>query len=134
MIIVDTTIWVDYFAQRSTHQTRWLDRELPHLRFGLTDIILCELLQGVRQDRLFRELQNEMERFEIFSTGGKELAVASARSYRILRQRGITVRKTIDCMIATFCIREGHSLLHNDRDFDPFENYMGLKVIHPEDL
>ena len=134
MIIVDTTVWVDYFAGHLTPQTRWLDGELSHRRFGLTDIILCELLQGVRQERLFHELQREMERFTIFSTGGKELAIASAQNYRTLRQRGITIRRTIDCLIATFCITQGFSLLHNDRDFDPFERYLGLDAIHPESL
>ncbi len=67
----------------------------------------------------------------VLSSGGVEIAVAAAENYRILRTKGITVRKTIDCLIATFCIREGHELLHRDRDFDPFEMHLGLQVIHP---
>jgi predicted nucleic acid-binding protein len=67
----------------------------------------------------------------VYATGGTELALAASDNYRFLRKRGITIRKTIDCLIATFCIREGHALLHRDRDFDPFEEHLGLKVVHP---
>jgi predicted nucleic acid-binding protein len=70
-------------------------------------------------------------RFEVFNTGGAELAVASAMNYRLLRSRGYTVRKTIDCLIATFCVNAGHTLLHRDHDFDPFEKELGLRVAHP---
>ncbi len=79
----------------------------------------------------FGRALREFRRFEVFEAGGAELAIAAARNYRKLRQRGYTVRKTIDCWIATFCIREQHSLLHRDRDFDPFESEMGLTVVRP---
>lgn len=72
-----------------------------------------------------------MSAYEVHHTGGEDLAVASAQNYRLLREKGYTVRKTIDCIIATFCLKEGHSLLHRDRDFDPFESVLGLHVIHP---
>jgi predicted nucleic acid-binding protein len=98
---------------------------------GLTDLILCEVLQGIRDDAVFTQVHHDLLRFQVFSTGGADLAVASAQNYRSLRKRGITVRKTIDCLIATFCLDSGHSLLHRARDYDPFEAHLGLQVIHP---
>ncbi len=99
--------------------------------FGLTDLILCEVLQGIRSEREFSQVRRELGKFELFATSGEELAVAAASNYRTLRERGRTVRKTIDCLIATSCILRGHSLLHRDRDFAPFEQLLGLSVIHP---
>ena len=131
MVIVDTTVWVDYLRGAQNPETDWLNVELDHRRLGLTDLILCEVLQGIRDDVSFSRVQRELRKFEVFETGGVELAVATARNFRKLRQRGHTVRKTIDCLIATFCLREGHSLLHRDRDFDPFELVLGLSVIRP---
>lgn len=131
MVIVDTTVWVDYLRGTSTPQADWLDRELTHQRLGLTDLILCEVLQGIPSDQQAGRVLRDLRQFEIFDTGGAELAVASARNYRQLRARGLTVRKTIDCLIATFCIIDGHSLLHSDRDFDPFEEMLALRVVHP---
>jgi predicted nucleic acid-binding protein len=131
MIIVDTTVWIDYFGGTANPHTDWLDRELNQQRIGLTDLILGEILQGIRDDSTFKRLRRDLCRLEVFSTGGVELAVASAQNYRLLRSRGHTVRKTIDCLIATFCLSEGHTLLHRDQDFDPFEKALGLRVIHP---
>jgi predicted nucleic acid-binding protein len=131
MVIVDTTVWVDYLRGVQNPETQWLHRELDRQRLGLTDVILCEVLQGIPDNRSFERVRRELRRFEVFATGGAELAVAAARNFRSLRQRGHTVRKTIDCLIATFCIRERHLLLHRDRDFDPFESVLGLSVIHP---
>jgi predicted nucleic acid-binding protein len=131
MVIVDTTVWIDYLGGVQNPETNWLNVELDHQRLGLTDVILCEVLQGIRDDRSFLRVQRELSKFEIFETGGVELAVAAARNFRRLRQRGHTVRKTIDCLIATFCLRGGHGLLHRDRDFDSFEQVLGLVVIHP---
>ncbi len=130
-MIVDTTVWIDYLTGVRNAETDWLDRELDRQRLGLTDLILCEVLQGIRDDAAFSRVQREFRRFEIFATGGEELAIVAARNYRKLRQRGHTVRKTIDCWIATFCIQERHSLLHRDRDFDPFESELGLTVVRP---
>ena len=132
MVIVDTTVWVDYLRGTPTAHTDWLERELVRQRLGLTDLILCEVLQGVRDDRQWTQVHRALFKFEIFATGGAELAVATARNYRVLRAQGHTVRKTIDCLIATFCLLHAHSLLHNDRDFDPFEKVLDLKVIHPD--
>jgi len=131
MIIVDTTVWIDYFGETSTLQTAWLEYALNETRIGLTDLNLCEILQGIRNDRQFNSVRQEMLKFEVFPTGGIDLATESARNYRTLRAQGVTIRKTIDCLIATFCLQNGHSLLHNDRDFDPFENFLNLHVIHP---
>ena len=131
MVIVDTTVWIDYLSGTDNPESLWLDRELPRQRLSLTDLILCEVLQGVRDPVLFIQVRDELLAFHIFDTGGKDLAVASAANYRILREKGHTVRRTIDCLIATFCIESGHSLLHRDRDFEPFEKVLGLTVVHP---
>ena len=130
MVIVDTTVWVDYFRGIRNPETDWLDAELDRQRLGLTDIILCEVLQGVHDDSAAADVERRLRKLEVFETGGVEFASEAARTYRVLRARGHTVRKTIDCLIATFCIRSGHSLLHRDRDFDPFETYLELSVIH----
>jgi len=132
MVIVDTTVWIDYLRGVMNPQTDWLDRQMPSQRIGLTDLILCEVLQGIREPTAFSQIRDELpRRFCVFATGGKDLAIAAAQNYRTLRERGHTVRKTIDCLIATFCIEAGHELLHRDRDFDPFESALGLRVIHP---
>jgi len=131
MVIVDTTVWIDYLGNLSNRQTNWLIRELGRQPLGLTDIILCEVLQGIRSDAAFAGVRHDLEKFHIFDTGGSELAVAAAQNYRRLRRAGYTVRSTIDCLIATFCLEAGHALLHRDRDFDPFEKYFGLRVVHP---
>ena len=131
MVIVDTTVWIDYLGNVNSRQTSWLIRELGRQPLGLTDIILCEVLQGIRSDAAFAGVRHDLEKFHIFNTGGSELAMAAAQNYRRLRQAGHTVRTTIDCLIATFCLEAGHLLLHRDRDFDPFEKYLGLRVVHP---
>jgi predicted nucleic acid-binding protein len=131
MIIVDTTVWVDYFNGVNNSETEWLDRSLGHEAIGLTDLILCEVLQGLCADEQFRAVSAQLIAFDIFSAGGIEFALQAASNFRELRRRGFTVRKTIDCWVATFCIREGHSLLHRDRDYDVFEQQLGLQVIHP---
>jgi predicted nucleic acid-binding protein len=131
MVIVDTTVWVDYLKGASTPEVEWLDRETSRLRLGLLDLIACEVLQGLSTDEEAVRVLRHLRRFEIFQTGGIELARAAARNDRHLRSRGRTVRKTIDCLIATFCIEQNHALLHNNRDFDAFEELMDLQVVHP---
>lgn len=130
MIVVDSTVWIDYLTGIENAESRWLDREMGRERLGLTDLTLCEVLQGIRHDHAFFEVKEELSRFEVFDTGGRDFAIAAARNYRFLRPRGCTVRKTIDCYIATCCISGGHSLLHRDRDFDLFEKHLGLHVVH----
>ena len=131
MVIVDTTVWVDYFHGVDNSETQWLDTELDRERIGLTDIILCEVLQGVRDDVVAKAVERSLLKLEVFELGGIALAREAAHNYRALRSRGYAVRKTIDCLIATFCLRGDHSLLHRDRDFDPFEKFLALSVIHP---
>jgi predicted nucleic acid-binding protein len=131
LVIVDSTVWVDYLKGLSTPEKAWLDREIPHRRLGLTDLILCEMLRGAPSEAKAADVLRELQRFEVFDTGGVAIAIAAARNYRILRSRGQTVRTTIDCVIATFCLLGDHALLHHDRDFDPFEQVLGLRVVHP---
>jgi predicted nucleic acid-binding protein len=131
MVIVDTTVWIDYLGGVASAETAWLDREMGLQSLGMTDLILCEVLQGVRRDTSFHQIKHQLLRYSIFNSGGADLAIASAANYRYLRARGITIRKLVDCVIATFCIENGHTLLHNDRDFEPFEQRLGLRVIHP---
>lgn len=130
-MVVDTTVWIDYFQGVENAETDWLHTELDRQRLGLTDVILCEVLQGVRDDVVADEVERRLLTLQLFETGGVSLAREAARNYRTLRSQGYTVRKTIDCLIATFCLRERHLLLHRDRDFDPFEKFLGLVVIHP---
>jgi predicted nucleic acid-binding protein len=131
MVIVDTTVWIDYLRGVVSKETSWFESELNRQRFGLTDLILCEILQGVQSENAARQVLRELSLFEIYNTGGESLAVAAARNFRLLRQRGRTVRKTIDGLIATFCMSQGFSLLHRDRDYDHFEEFLGLSVVHP---
>ncbi len=131
MVIVDTTVWVDYLRGVANNETAWLDRAMDRDRLGLTDLILCEVLQGIRDDGSFKRVRNDLMKFRVFAAGGSDLATAAADNYRTLRRRGFTIRKTIDCWIATFCLQFGHALLHRDRDFDVFEN-LGLKIVRAE--
>jgi len=130
MIIVDSTVWVDYFQGLDNKHTDYLDRKLGSEPIALTDVILCEVLQGMGDEASFQRLLREFRNFAVFETGGAALAVAAARNFRVLRRRGCTVRKTIDCLIATFCLIHGYALLHRDRDFDHFERFLHLSVIH----
>jgi predicted nucleic acid-binding protein len=131
MVIVDTTVWIDYLRGTENPETLWLERELQRQRMGLTDLILCEVLQGIRSNTSFSQVRDHLLTFHVFETAGADLAVAAARNYRSLRDRGYTVRKTIDCLIATFCLQAGHRLLHRDHDFDPFEEQLGMQVVRP---
>ena len=131
MVIIDTTVWVDYLRGLENKETEYFGRELGRQRFGLTDLILCETLQGLEDQKTSARVLRELRKFELFHTGGEQLAIEAARNFRTLRRQGRTVRKTMDCLIATFCLLQGHSLLHRDRDFDHFEEGLGLKVIHP---
>lgn len=131
MTIVDTTVWIDFFGGIVNPETTWLREQAGRVSPGLTDLILCEVLQGIRDDFTFARVRRELLSLNVFDSGGASIAVAAARNYRALRQRGYTVRKTVDCLIATFCIETGFELLHRDRDFDPFEEHLGLRVLHP---
>ena len=130
MLVVDTTVWVDYFNGQINPETDYLDRALTEELILVGDLILAETLQGFRSDKDFMKAQAALSKFEQAEMVNGELALKSAQHYRALRKMGITVRKTIDCLIATYCIAENHSLLHRDVDFDAFEEHLGLQVIH----
>ena len=133
MVIVDTTVWIDFLRGIQTQESDWLNSQMHARRIGLTRLNFSEVFQGIRETRKFEEIRDEfLSRFYVFETGKVELSILAARNYRKLREIGYTVRKTIDCMIATFCIEAGHELLHRDRDFDAFEKALDLRVIHPQ--
>jgi len=129
MIFVDSSVWIDYFNGRLTRQTVLLDEFLEHELIVIGDIVLTEVLQGFQNDRDFDRVQKLLDSFVFRPMLGKKCAVKSAENYRILRKKGIMVRKTIDVMIATFCIENNLTLLHSDRDFRAMEEHLALKVI-----
>lgn len=131
MVIVDTSVLVDFINGVTNPETEWLDLRLEHQRFGLTTLIVTEVLQGMRDDREAALAQAQLREFTIAALHDFDLAVDAARNFRELRNHGRTVRKTVDLLIATYCIRNHHSLLHRDRDFDAFEERLGLHVVHP---
>jgi predicted nucleic acid-binding protein len=128
-IIVDSSVWIDYFNGEKTAETDLLDELLSTELIIIGDIILGEVLQGFRKDKDFDAAHNALNNFQQVCMLNPQLAVQSAKNFRSLRKRGITVRKTIDCFIATYCIERGKRLLHSDRDFDPFEEFLGLSVV-----
>jgi predicted nucleic acid-binding protein len=132
MLVVDTTVWIDYFNGTITPETNYLDRVLSEEPILVGDLILTETLQGFRSEREFKRAETALAKFEQREMVNARLALQSACNYRALRKKGVTVRKTIDCLIATFCIEENHTLLHCDNDFDGFEKHLGLEVVHPE--
>ncbi len=129
MIVVDTSVWIDYFNGRSTPQTETLDALLGVEPMGIGDVILAEVLQGFRSDDDFSTAKSLLTSLNVFEMLGVENALRCAEKYRQLRKRGITVRKTVDVIIATFCIMNHHALLYADRDFDPFVEHLGLKAV-----
>lgn len=131
MVIVDSSVFVDFFNGVTTPETEWLDLHLERERLGLTSLILTEVLMGMRDERQAALIADDLMAFELIELHERELALDAARHYRLLRTSGRTVRKTIDLLIATHCIRHHHALLHRDRDFDAFEERLGLKVVHP---
>ena len=132
MLLVDSSVWIDYFNGVATPQTDYLHAVVGQRQILVGDIILGEVLQGFRDDKDFEAARRTLSRFSQAQMLDTNLALQSARHYRALRKRGITVRKTIDCFIATYAIAYGHELLHADGDFDPFEAHLGLRVVHPE--
>ena len=129
MIFVDSSVWIDYFNGRITRQTDLLDAFLGDELIVIGDIVLTEVLQGFRDDRDFSKAKKLFDSLFFLPMLGKELAIKSAENFRILRRNGVTVSKTIDVMIATFCIVTNLPLLHSDKDFRPMEKYLGLKVM-----
>lgn len=129
MILVDSSVWIDYFNGTDSRETDLLDALLGSEPLLTGDLILTEVLQGFRHDRDFRRARAALERLAFAPMVGHAIAIRSAVNYRNLRRQGQTVRKTIDVPIATFCIENGHTLLHNDRDFDAMVDGLGLRVL-----
>jgi predicted nucleic acid-binding protein len=129
VILVDSSVWIDFFKNRPTAQAEWLDRNLGYEGFVVGDLILAEVLQGFKEDRGFDEARRLLGNLEQLVIGGTDLAVEAARNYRKLRSIGVTVRGTVDMLIATRCMADGLRLLHSDRDFLPFETHLGLRAV-----
>lgn len=129
MILVDTSVWVDHLRNAQTAQTLKLEKSLAREPILVGDLILLEILQGARNERHASQIEKEMKRFTILPLLDDILSVQAARNFRKLRGLGVTIRKTADLIIGTFCIERGHVLLHDDRDFEPMERHLGLKVV-----
>jgi len=130
MLLVDSTVWVNYFNGYATPQSDYLDSIVASVPILVGDLILAEVLQGFHHDADFEKAHHALGKFSMASLISPALAVQSARNYRYLRQKGVTVRKTIDSLIATYCIENYHELLHSDADFDGYEQHLGLRVVH----
>jgi predicted nucleic acid-binding protein len=128
MILVDSSVWIDQLNQVATPQVQRLHELLTQEPVLIGDLILCEVLQGMRSESEARRVERSLRRFETVTLCGPELAVRTAENYRFLRTRGITIRKTIDVVIGTFCIEHGHALLHSDRAFEPMERLLSLQT------
>ena len=129
MILVDSSVWIDYFQGVITPQTEKLDQLLGHEALAIGDLILTEVLQGFADERDFNKARKLLTSLTVVELGEEEIAIRAARNFRALRKLGVTVRKTIDTVIATRCIESGDELLHSDKDFDPFAQHLGLRVL-----
>jgi predicted nucleic acid-binding protein len=127
VILVDSSVWIDYFRGKITPQTERLDALLGSEPLCVGDLVLAEVLQGFNSDREFNQARKLLTSLELIELGGQEMAIQAARNFRTLRSLGITVRKTIDTMIATTCVEKDFQLLYSDRDFDPFVEHLGLR-------
>ncbi len=129
MILVDSSVWVDYFRGRSTAQTDLLEGLLDTRELAIGDLNFTEVLQGCKIDREFNEVRRLLGRLDLIALSGEDVVVEAARNDRKLRSLGLTVRGTVDVVLATRCIVSGHRLLHSDRDFDAFEKHLGLQCV-----
>lgn len=127
MILVDSSVWIDYFRGTATAETERLDALLGTEVLATGDLMLAEVLQGFRRDADFEQARKLLTSMEIIELGGAEIGIQAAKHFRQLRAKGITVRKTIDTIIATRCIVDGYTLLYSDRDFEPFVEHLGLR-------
>ena len=134
MILVDSSVWIDYFRGVASPQSEKLDLLLGTEPIATGDLILTEVLQGFVSDRDFNQAKKLLTSLVVVDLAGQDIAIKAARNFRALRELGITVRKTIDTVIATRCIDSKLALLYSDRDFDPFVEHLGLKSALPLDL
>ena len=132
MILVDTSVWIDYFNGVENKHVDSLDSALEEGTVAIGDLIFLEILQGFKNDRDFRRAKAVLETLDQYEMFGHDIAIKSAENYRALRKKGITIRKTTDVIIATFCIENGLSLLFSDRDFIPFVENLGLSAVVKE--
>ncbi|UYN97051.1 MAG: PIN domain nuclease [Enhydrobacter sp.] len=126
MTVVDTSVWIDFLNGRDAPHVRHLNAALGVEEIIVGDLMLCEVLQGLRDERQAREVATLLRRFQIVPMAGEGIAVVAAHNFRTLRRLGITVRKTIDLLIGTWCIENQTALLHNDADFRPMARHLGL--------
>jgi predicted nucleic acid-binding protein len=129
VILVDSSVWIDHFRNVESDAVRRLRRLIREEPLLIGDLILCEILQGFNSEAQARLVQRSFSRFEAVALSDPDLAAIAAANYRQLRRSGITIRKTIDLIIGTFCIERGHALLHSDRDFEPMERFLGLRTV-----
>ncbi|MBL0289955.1 MAG: PIN domain nuclease [Betaproteobacteria bacterium] len=129
MIVVDSSVWIDYFRGRATPQVETLDALLGVEPVATGDLMLTEVLQGFAGDRDFNRARKLLTSLVIVDLAGPSIAVKAAENFRALRRLGISVRKTIDTVIATHCIENRLPLLYSDRDFDPFVEHLGLRAV-----
>ena len=129
MIVVDSSVWIDFLNDRNSRQVRGLATLLGSEEIIIGDLMLCEILQGLDSESAAAEVETLLRNFEIVSMAGDAIAVVAARNFRSLRRRGITIRKTIDLLIGTWCIENERPLLHNDRDFHLMARHLGLVEI-----
>ena len=129
MTIADSSVWIDLLRETDSPQVRLLRDGLQVGSIAVADLVVLEVLQGLRDGPRGR-VRARLLVLETHAIGGLALCLRAADNYQQLRARGFTIRSTIDCLIATFCIEGGHTLLHSDRDFDPFEEHLGLQVLH----
>lgn len=128
-ILVDSSVWIDFFNGTPTPEAQFFRQELRRTPFIVGDVILTEVLQGFRQSDQFEIARAAMLKFRIVGLVGRTIALQSAQNYRLLRAQGITIRSTIDCIIATYCIANECALLHSDRDYTHFEELLGLRIM-----
>jgi len=129
VILVDSSVWIDFFRNQPTAQAEWLDRNLGVESFVVGDLILAEVLRGFKDERGFNEARRLLGQLTQVALCGEEIAIEAAKNFRKLRAHGVTVRGTIDLIIATRCLADGFRLLHNDRDFEGFQERLGLQVV-----
>ena len=128
MTLVDSSVWIDYFRGVACPETDRLDALLGAEPILIGDLILTEVLQGFGADADFDAAKNLFDALEVVTLGGTDTCIEAARNFRALRRKGVTVRKTIDTIIATTCVRNDYALLYSDRDFDPFVEHLGLRA------
>jgi predicted nucleic acid-binding protein len=131
VIVVDSTVWIDFLNGRDVPHVRRFRNLLGTAEIAIGDLMLCEILQGLSSEPEAARVEAYLRRFDIVAMVGSEIAVAAARNFRLLRSRGVTIRRTIDLIIGTWCIANRAPLLHNDRDFDPMARHLRLEVVAP---